>query len=381
MNSVLKFIELDRRFRKLDPHQKIEDEALKSYTASIFGHDSTLSWDDLLTHRLVVVLGEPGSGKTREFREREKTLRTETREAFFVPLDRLSIKSLKEALGREDYRRFKRWRKGDTEAAFFLDSVDEAKIRKTSDFHTALDHLGDAIGRDALTRAQLFFSSRISEWRPQTDTYELGTRFNVPNKLPGRRVGTSNSDEKNEQEDSILVVQLEPLDRTRVELFASERGVSDPAAFVKVLDQHHAWEFARRPIDVVGLIIYWKEHKQRGSFTELIVKDLELKLRETVEREKQDPLTYQQARDGAETLVAAVAFCRQFSFLVPDDTYISDESAIDSISCLPEDWLPVRRGALLSRAVFDSESYGRIRFHHRRVAEYLGRPMACKTHT
>jgi len=76
------FIELDRRFCQLDPKEDLEKAALDSYTASLLGRESGLGWKDLLEHRLVVVLGEPGSGKTEEFRERAKTLQAEGKAAF-----------------------------------------------------------------------------------------------------------------------------------------------------------------------------------------------------------------------------------------------------------------------------------------------------------
>jgi len=39
--------------------------------------------------------------------------------------------------------------------------------------------------------------------------------------------------------------------------------------------------------------------------------------------------------------------------------------------CLPDDWLPPMCRAMITRPLFDVATYGRIRFHHRRVAEYL----------
>lgn len=74
-----KFIELDRRFRKLNLQENSEDTALESYTASLMGLKTGLSWNDLLERPLIVVLGEPGSGKTWEFRERARTLRGQRR--------------------------------------------------------------------------------------------------------------------------------------------------------------------------------------------------------------------------------------------------------------------------------------------------------------
>ena len=174
------FIELDRQFRQLDPKEDPEKAALDSYTASLLGRESGLSWKDLLEHRLVVVLGEPGSGKTEEFRERAKTLQAEGEAAFFVHLDRLITHPLSEILPPYDYEKFKVWLRGDDRATFFLDSVDEAKYQSTGAFIATLDRFRNAISGNGLMRMCLLLSSRISEWRPQGDASQLMARFPIP---------------------------------------------------------------------------------------------------------------------------------------------------------------------------------------------------------
>jgi len=52
------FVELNRRFRKLDQTAKAEETALDSYTVGLLWPDKNLSWDDLLKESRVVVLGE-----------------------------------------------------------------------------------------------------------------------------------------------------------------------------------------------------------------------------------------------------------------------------------------------------------------------------------
>ena len=68
------FIELDRRFHELDRQSNSEEAALKGYAQGFSGDNGELRWGDLFKRHLVVVLGEPGSGKTREFEERAKLL-------------------------------------------------------------------------------------------------------------------------------------------------------------------------------------------------------------------------------------------------------------------------------------------------------------------
>jgi hypothetical protein len=141
--KLLKFIDLDRRFRKLNPQENPEEAALESYTASLMGLEAGLGWEGLLEQPLVVVLGEPGSGKTWEFRERTRILQTRGKNAFLIPLDRLISEPLTDILSPEENNIFQAWLRNSEEATFFLDSVDEAKHQRTSDFFVALDQHGD----------------------------------------------------------------------------------------------------------------------------------------------------------------------------------------------------------------------------------------------
>jgi len=367
----MKFIELDRRFRKLNQQGNPEQAALDSYALSFMGLESGLDWEELLKQPLVVVLGEPGSGKSWEFIERAKILRAEAKKSFFIPLDRLVSEPLIDILSTEDKKSFRAWLKKNEEATFFLDSVDEAKYRRTNDFLVALDRFKDAVGISNIQRMHVLISSRISEWRPQSDAYELITRFPQPPppKSAQQRTNSVCSDGQSEEQEGILVVQIEPLDRLRVNKFARELNVVDLDSFLRSLDEKFGWPFARRPIDVIDLLNYWNKHHELGSLKDLIEHDLNQKLQET--REKGDSLTPEKVRQGAEILGAAVTFCRNFNFRVPDNAHLTDISAIDVSACLPEDWLPIERQQLLNRPIFDSASYGRIRFHHRRSAEYL----------
>jgi hypothetical protein len=60
----------------------------------------------------------------------------------------------------------------------------------------------------------------------------------------------------------------------------------------------------------------------------------------------------------------------------PDQALASDraEGVLDPAEIL-SDWTEEERQTLLRRALFDPATYGRIRFHHRSVQEYLA---ACR---
>ncbi|MGA1823960.1 MAG: hypothetical protein ACMUIP_04780, partial [bacterium] len=192
-----------------------------------------------------------------------------------------------------------------------------------------------------------------------TDEHEIKSRFSIPHPEGGEYLNKP------------LIVHLAPLDSERVRCYAQGYGLSDPEAFIQALNEHHAWEWARRPLDVNGLIDYWREHGKLGSLVELIEHNLTLSLRESETRERNDPLTPEDARQGAEALAAAALLCRNLNFKVPDDAHIPDTAALDAAICLPSTWSAIQRRALLSRPLFDGATYGCIRFHHRRMMEYL----------
>src|SRR5947209_2565231 len=134
------YIDINRRFSALHGSVETEDAVASSYLRGSFA-GSTLGWDELLKERLVVMLGEPGSGKSWEFRRRSALLSEAGKPAFLIELERLVSGTFATGYMPEDYARFQRWQRGRETAYIFLDSVDESKIRRSADFYTALDNV------------------------------------------------------------------------------------------------------------------------------------------------------------------------------------------------------------------------------------------------
>lgn len=356
------FVKLDRRFRQVNLAGDQENTALSSYTSFSENDDNTQTWDDLLSYELVVILGEPGSGKTWELEEQARLLDQSGKFAFFVRLDTVLSQGVRKTFSPEELKKFDRWLKSRDVAIFLLDSVDESKILSHEGFGRALKLLRNEVS-SALTRCNLIISSRISEWRPILDQHEVLRLF------PHR---TNKTEQASQEAEPVInplkVVQIQPLDAKRVKLFAQSQGVKDVDSFLEALDINYAWEFARRPVDVTGLLNYWKSHGRLGTLTELIEHDINFKLSETRDLKF---ISAEQARQGAEMLAASVILCRQFNIKISDDAHVPDESGLSPALCLPESWTPDAIRALLSRAVFDSACYGHQRFHHRRTTEYL----------
>lgn len=339
------YVDLSRQFLIPSRDGSIERWAEESYRLP--GATEPRSWADLLAHGRAVVLGEAGSGKTWEL-EAEAERQARDRPSFFVRLEQLD-QGLRAALGPGEAAACQSWRQGRGEAAFFLDAVDEARLSNHHAFEARLTALAHELG-DAMPRAHIVLSCRISEWRPIADP-ELVTRL-----LPGGA-----------NDPAVLVVHLNPLTEEQIGRLAAER-LGDAAPFLRAVAERHAWDLARRPKDVEDLITYWREHRRLGARHELLEADVRRKLREINDRRLTlDPLPDDKARQGAEALAAAVVLCRRFAFPVPgaptDDT-LDPQAVLGG-------WMAGEVQALLGRALFDEAAYGKVRFHHRETIDYL----------
>ncbi len=367
-SRIASFIDLARRFRRLEESTHLEEVAIKSYTSGLFGFEPSRNWESLLQETRAVILGEPGSGKTWEMRERARVLNQQGNFAFFVRLDLLAGSNLVTVLDSTEQEHFARWKVSNELAFFFLDSVDEAKFHSAADFHTSLRRLHNELGLGLIQRAKIFLSSRISEWKPSYDGLEFQRLFPAP-LPPERRTGPEQSEEAPKSRSQVLVFHLEALDRLQVERFAEANNVVDVHGFLEQIERSLAWEFARRPLDVAELIEFWNREGRIGTLTELIEQDATSKLRPRDGRAEfvaSDDMT----SEGAKWLAAANLLSRKAVFGVPDESLRNPE-ALDPREFLPPQWNNDQVRALLNRAIFDGAAYGCIRFHHRRVAEYL----------
>jgi hypothetical protein len=357
------YVELNRNFLDFEDELDIEGAAWKSYYASFSGG---LNWEKLLQSQYVVILGEAGSGKTWELEAQTEKLRKTGLNSFFIPIETLANQSFPSAIDSDDLEYFSKWQTGSSTGTFFLDSVDEAKLQRPKAFHDALNSFAKGIGPGAIKRAKVVITCRVSEWRGKADLYELQRRFMIPSVQVEKKRSYPGTEDP---APLLRIVQLAPLDRERVSLLASHRGVKDIEAFIKAIDSSDLWNFAGRPKDVENLITYWQENRSFGSISQMVEYDVKCKLQDT---NRTTSLSFKKAVYGAQALAAAVILCRRFTFIVPDEPVdpALAATAINPIDVLT-DWKPENICALLSMAIFDESTYGRVRFHHRTIAEYL----------
>lgn len=382
---MARFVDLSRRFRALTQAELDEPELLA--LANDEHYLPSLSWPELLEHPRVLVLAEAGSGKTIEMQQQVARLRAEGKHAFFLALESLDRESLADALGVGEDELFDDWKASKTaQAWFFLDAVDELKLTQGK-LERALRHFAKAAA-GFLNQISVVITCRPSDWRPALDMatlqemlpYSPAAASPPPEDeaflaaLTTER-GTESKERKKELPGFRTMVLL-PLGERQISTFAASLSVSDTDAFIQEIRNQHAWPFARRPLDLSELAATWNSSGKLGTRTEQHEANTTAKLKDNPDRADSGVLTDVRAREGAERLALALALTRTRTIRSPEQSVEVQhaDGALDAAAVLG-DWDYAERRALLSRALFDPATYGRVRFHNRTVQEYLA---ACR---
>ena len=382
------YTNLDRRFRAVRPDKEPDLEADVFFAGLDYG---TLNWHELLKYRRVVILAEAGSGKTAEMEYVVREMTTRGSYSFFVPLEQLNSESITNLLSAEDEARFDAWKTSQDEPAwFFLDAVDELRLTQGT-----LDRALRRLAKDlhGLHRhVRLLISSRPHDWRPGIDAAALNRHFPraVETPLPvdadeaflavlrqENRSGRQRTKETPKDDvDALKTVVLLPFSNEQVRTFVEAMGVTDSESFLAEVDKHDAWAFARRPLDLGELVNNWARLGRLGSLRQQHDSNITAKLRDRPDRPDAGVLDEQSAREGAQRLALSLTLTRTRTLQSPEESHArrADGGAMDPADVLP-DWTEARRQTLLRRALFDPATFGRIRFHHRSVQEYLA---ACR---
>ncbi|NQZ07848.1 MAG: hypothetical protein HRT35_11865 [Algicola sp.] len=365
-------------------------------------HEHNWSW--LLQHPRVVLLGEAGSGKTLEMQAQAQKLCSLDQYAFFLPLESIESADIASLMSYDDSERFHRWQdENEAPAWFFLDAIDELKLRKGK-IEQALRFFARAVSLQ-LGRINLVLSCRPSDWHPLADLHTLVQELPVKSTatLPSQKnefdgifgeelfislvknqltdvndtndeTTDSSSDEQADlPQNEVKVVKLAPLDAQRITTFAKHNGVVDTAKLIEELQRLELIELASRPLDLMLLIQVWLKNECFGTLYEQLELLITTKLEETnTGSDKRSILSHAEARSGVMRLALASVLgrARSISTLGESPLHSSNESLINPKLTL-YDWDDQKIRALLSRAIFDPATYGRVKFHHRTVQEYL----------
>lgn len=392
------YIELNRGFAPYEPGRAVEaDDQSSAFPSSFF---ITHTWEKILGHRATVIIAEAGTGKSWEFRHQATQLQQQGKSAFYCPIENLHALSFKGALEIGTAQQLDDWLAGETKAWFFLDAVDEAKLRSPRQFEHAIAKYVETVEPHRL-RTHTIISTRPHSWDSYTDGDMMRRRLNLAPKgshaaidiinrededvepSPSEGETTSPSEVANPptKRPPLYELQLVPLDHHQIRLFAVAKGLTDVEKFMEALERSNADAFANRPSDLPGLIDIWRRTGKLGSYSDIVLHNIQLKLKEHNNvHVAAGLLTPERALIGAERIAAAVTFSRKASLLVSNPTELDDrvrEQAIDPRDVLL-DWRPIEVNELLGRALFDESLYGTVRFHHRTAREYLASRWICR---
>lgn len=367
---------MQRRFIDLNAEQVAA--LLEADTMPLFGRSQGFDWCELLKSQRITIISEAGSGKTYECQTQQKRMFTDGAPAFFLELSELArVENVASLLYPEHRNRFDHWaQSSDLVATFFLDAYDELKLTQRK-FRTALVNLRAFIGTH-IERVRLVVTSR-----PVPFERELVAQL-FPVAVPQSKrktfvddvMGTGSTDtELTRQKKAAPIsrtVCLVPLDEIAIREFVTENGFQEVDGFLLDLHRRDAMDFARRPQDLIELCQDWQDHRKIRLHRDQVETNVVIKLKPREDRAEPAPLSMSKAREGAGDLALAALLTKRLtlrhSFGVGEEG--EGEPALDPTRILIT-WTKEERQTLLERPLFSSASYGRVRFHHRSVLEYL----------
>lgn len=368
---------IERTFQNIR-EDEVSEADKQSYLVSM-GWSKSVKWEELLLSKRVLIISEAGAGKTYECREQAKLLWDAGEPAFFVELTDLASINIQDLLSVEEEARLNAWRLSQSDVAtFFLDSIDELKLSFKS-FELALKRLNKAIDSQ-LERARIVITTR-----PIAFDQHLIRRMlpipPIPSTEPSEEAfakiamrthhGQQISDKMEENTSDWRTVALMPLSDAQIIKFAQLQSVKEPVELLTDLQKRNALEFARRPQDLIELCADWNQHKRIRTHHAQVATNIHIKLQPRDDRHEPAELSVDKAIEGASRLALTMLVTRRLTIRhSAADDFINKEAALDPAVIL-SDWNPNEQKALLERPLFGFASYGRVRFHHRSVAEYL----------
>ncbi len=376
-------ITIDRRFSKSSEEQLSDPQYQRAMGGYFASHTS--GWDDLITRKRVIVLGEGKCGKTHEFQQQVLKLNAQGNFAFFIRLERLADGSLEDTLSPEEERKLNAWlgRADEKPAWFFLDAVDELKLRDGS-FRVALRKIQRAIA-PKVDRAHILVSCRPADWNQQIDIADLMEMF--PNSTEAKAAEVQepqdmfisvlkkethgeqreeSQDETTEADPQIFV--LLSLTPDEIVSFAQRLDPSRASAFKGELERNDAWALFQSPSDIIDGMALLNENGHLGSLLDQVEAGIRIKLKEQTTRARRCTLSLAKAREGAERLALALFLTKRRSLFITK--HDSDDDALH-VGDVLTDWMQKEQQELLSRGLFDPSGVNAVRFHHRSTQEYL----------
>lgn len=366
------YIPLERTFQDLPETTRSPLENGRFGLGAGFG--SKVSWSTLLESHRVLIMSEAGAGKTEECREQARRLWDEEHAAFFIELSGIATETLADYLIDDaQLERLERWKSAQNERAFFfLDSIDELRLTKHS-FDRTLARFAKAlnshIGRACivLTTRPIPLDQRIIRERlPVPEVEELAGEEAFARIATGVKPAAPKHSAPKWR-----FVELNPLSDTQMQLMAQRRGVENAAGLLSAINARHAHDYARRPLDFLELCSDWHVHGKIRAHRDQVDNSIRVNLLARSDRDEPAELSAQKAREGAGRIALAALLTRRLVIWhSTDGDRGATDNALDPAKILT-DWSPIEVRTLLERPLFGFANYGRVRFHHRSVIDFL----------
>ena len=358
-------VPLNRKFSTIHRSQQASDE---QEILAEWGFPPFKQWSEIDDGYRSVILGEAGAGKTFEMRARAKYTKDQGHAAFLIRIEDIND-DFEQAFEVGCAESFENWLGSQSEAWFFLDSVDEARLSNPRDFEKAIRRFSRRI-KVAQMRAHICISSRPYAWRSESDWNLIERHLPFKKRQTEQKGEFSKSEgQATESESALEVYCLRPLEEEQIRQFAVHRSTPEVDRLINELKRLNLLELAGRPFDLDSILVKWNSDRELGGRRELLRHNIEAKLREIdSHRDTRRPLSLERSRKGARLLAAAVTLTGYAGIRVPDNSHA--RTGIDAPLVLAE-WDPYDIETLLQRAVFDGVLYGAVRMRHREERELL----------
>lgn len=324
-------------------------------------------WEWLLSHRVVALLAEAGSGKSHELRQ---IAQNRPSDAFFLRIENLVTGTFESSHDSNEQRAaFARWLQSDGDALFLLDAVDEAKLPRAkyaAPLRDALARVRAAIG-DNLHRVRFVVTCRSSEWHGSTELEPVVGLASAMAKARQARDGVS------EAEANVLEVTFAPLSLAAIDALGRAHGTDD--GFDAALRESGALDHAITPLDVIHYADAYVQQRDRGgpglprTRRALASASIERRLAEKGATWTRSRLRRDEARTGAALLCFTLVMAQR-SDLAFEEGANGLEAAAVLAACDPP-WRPEQVRELLSTALFMPSGSGLVRLYRPEIMALL----------
>ena len=139
--SINEPVPLERDF---SPVPRSEDASDEQEILAILGHQAFKSWPEIDKEYRSIILAEAGAGKTFEMLTRANYLAVQGHAAFFIRIKDID-EGFEQAFEVGSAETFGHWLGSQSEAWFYLDSVDEARLVNPRAFEKAIRYFSAAV--------------------------------------------------------------------------------------------------------------------------------------------------------------------------------------------------------------------------------------------